>query len=52
MPAYVVLHDRTLAELTARKPADRPGLLSVPGMGPAKVDKYGDELLHVLAAPG
>ena len=51
VPAYVVLHDRTLAALSASRPADRSGLLAVPGMGPAKVEKYGDELLQVLAQP-
>ncbi|MBO0704411.1 MAG: HRDC domain-containing protein [Candidatus Dormibacteraeota bacterium] len=51
VPAYVVLHDRTLAALSAGRPADRTGLLAVPGMGPAKVEKYGDELLQVLTAP-
>ena len=51
VPAYVVLHDRTLAALSAGRPADRTGLLAVPGMGLAKVEKYGDELLQVLTAP-
>ena len=49
VPAYVIMHDRTLHELAARRPADRYELLSVPGIGQAKADRYGDALLKVLA---
>lgn len=50
VPAYVVFHDRTLAELANRRPRTRAGLGAVPGVGPAKMDRYGGELLEVLAA--
>ena len=48
VPAFVVFGDRTLAELAARHPLDREGLLQVPGIGPAKLERYGDALLGVL----
>jgi DNA helicase II / ATP-dependent DNA helicase PcrA len=50
VPAFVICSDRTLAELaTARMvPAGRADLLRVHGLGPAKVDRYGAELLRVL----
>jgi ATP-dependent DNA helicase RecQ len=51
VPAYVVLHDRALAELAARRPRDPDTLLAVPGIGPTKLERYGQELLQVLAAP-
>ena len=49
VPPYVVLHDATLAELAARKPRSQSELASVKGLGPAKVERYGDELLALLA---
>ena len=49
VPAYVVLHDATLAELAARKPRSQSELAAVKGLGPAKVERYGDELLALLA---
>ena len=49
VPAYVILHDRTLRELAARKPASLADLLDVPGIGQAKVERYGETLLRLLA---
>ena len=48
-PAYVFLHDRTLEELARTVPASMAALATVPGIGPAKLEAYGDELLAVLA---
>jgi superfamily II DNA helicase RecQ len=50
VPAYVVFNDRTLAALTERRPRSRGELLAVEGIGPSKLDRYGDELLALLAA--
>ena len=49
VPAYVVLHDATLQELAARKPGSEAELAGVKGLGPAKLARYGVELLDVLA---
>jgi len=49
VPAYVVLHDATLHELAARRPDSEAALAGVKGLGPAKLERYGDELLAVLA---
>ena len=49
MPAYVVLHDATLQELAARRPGSEAELAGVKGLGPAKLARYGVELLDVLA---
>jgi ATP-dependent DNA helicase RecQ len=49
VPAYVVLHDATLTELAARRPGSAAELAAVKGLGPTKIDRYGDELLDVLA---
>jgi DNA helicase-2/ATP-dependent DNA helicase PcrA len=48
VPAYVVFNDRTLAALSERQPQSRGELLAVEGIGPSKLDKYGDELLALL----
>jgi ATP-dependent DNA helicase RecQ len=47
--AFMVFHDKTLSELAARKPADRSQLEAVPGIGPSKLDRYGEALLQLLA---
>jgi DNA helicase-2/ATP-dependent DNA helicase PcrA len=49
VPAYVVFNDRTLAELVARAPRTLAELAAVPGIGPAKLERYGPELLARLA---
>jgi superfamily II DNA helicase RecQ len=52
VPAYVVFNDRTLEAIAALRPTTETGLLEVPGIGPAKLDAYGDQLLDLLAAGG
>jgi ATP-dependent DNA helicase RecQ len=49
-PAYLVFHNSTLAEIAARRPRDLWELGSVPGVGPAKLARYGSEVLAVLAS--
>jgi DNA helicase-2/ATP-dependent DNA helicase PcrA len=50
LPAYVVFHNSTLAEIAGRKPRDLSELGAVPGVGPTKLQRYGDEVLAVLEA--
>ena len=52
VPAYVVFHDRTLAEIASRLPAGAGELALVPGVGPAKLERYGDEVLAVVSRAG
>ena len=49
MPAYVIAHDATLAAIADARPTTLAGLRRVKGMGPAKLEKYGDGILEVLA---
>ena len=49
VPAYVILHDRTLRELAALRPNSPEALLEVPGIGVAKAQRYGEALLELLA---
>jgi ATP-dependent DNA helicase RecQ len=50
VPAYVVLHDATLDELAAARPRTEGELASIKGLGPVKVDRYGGDLLALIAA--
>jgi ATP-dependent DNA helicase RecQ len=44
----VVFHDRTLAEIAHRRPESAGALANIPGVGPAKLERYGDAVLAVL----
>ena len=50
VPAYVVLHDATLRELAALRPRTRGELADIKGLGPVKLERYGDDLLAVLSS--
>ena len=50
VPAYVVLHDATLRALAAARPASTRELAGVKGFGAAKIERYGDDVLAVIAA--
>ncbi len=50
VPAYVVLHDATLRELAAAKPTSEADLAGVKGFGPAKLERYADDVLAVISA--
>ncbi len=47
VPAYIVLTDASIDELAARRPRSEQELLNVRGIGPAKLEAYGDELLDL-----
>ena len=49
-PAYVIFHNSTLAEIVRRTPRTREELAAVPGVGPAKLERYGDAVLAALAS--
>ena len=49
VPAQVIFHDATLAAVAEAKPTDRAALMALPGLGPLKVERYGDELLALVA---
>jgi DNA helicase-2/ATP-dependent DNA helicase PcrA len=50
LPAYVVFHNSTLAEIAGRRPRDLSELSTIQGVGPTKLERYGDEVLAVLSA--
>lgn len=47
-PAYCVFADRTLIELARAHPTTEREMLAVSGVGPAKLEKFGEAFLRVL----
>jgi ATP-dependent DNA helicase RecQ len=50
VPPYVIFHDSTIREMAELKPASRSALSRISGVGAAKLDKYGDAFVEVIAA--
>ena len=48
VPAYVVLANKHIAGIAAAMPVDAAELRACDGIGPAKLERYGDEILAVL----
>ncbi|MBT8217495.1 MAG: ATP-dependent DNA helicase [Acidimicrobiia bacterium] len=51
VPAYVIFNDATLAEMATRRPTTEAELLDVSGVGPTKLERYGEAFLGLLATP-
>lgn len=51
VPAYCVFTDTTLTALAEMAPDDTAALVAVPGIGPAKLEKYGAELVGLCRSP-
>jgi DNA helicase-2/ATP-dependent DNA helicase PcrA len=49
VPAYVVFTDATLIAIAEQRPADAAGLVAISGIGAAKLDRYGSEVLALVA---
>jgi ribonuclease D len=49
VPPYVIFHDKTLIEPAAARPASRAEMANVPGVGEAKLDRYGPAFLTLIA---
>jgi len=50
VPAYVILHDRHLTTIAERHPTSLEALARCPGIGPARLEAYGEELVELLRA--
>ncbi|MGD0802392.1 MAG: ATP-dependent DNA helicase RecQ [Terracidiphilus sp.] len=50
VPAYVVLHDRTLTAIAHTRPANPKQLQEISGMGPAKTERFGEAILGLCGA--
>jgi DNA helicase-2/ATP-dependent DNA helicase PcrA len=49
VPAFVVFSDATLMAIAERLPADDAGLLAIPGIGRSKLDRFGADVLAIVA---
>ena len=50
VPPYVIFHDATLRQMAEHRPQTEAELLSISGVGEAKLERYGSEFLEVIAA--
>jgi ATP-dependent DNA helicase RecQ len=49
VPAYIVFSDAVLRQMATHVPTSRSGLLALSGVGPVKLERYGERFLRVLA---
>ena len=49
LPAYVIFHDATLAEIARRRPQSLADLQGISGIGAKKLEAYGADVLRVVA---
>jgi superfamily II DNA helicase RecQ len=48
VPAYVVFPDKVLTAVARTRPQSPESLLALPGIGPAKLERYGGAILEVV----
>jgi ATP-dependent DNA helicase RecQ len=48
LPPYVVFHDATLREMAARRPLTLNQFAQLPGVGRAKLERYGDQFIAAM----
>jgi len=48
VPAYIVFSDATLIKMAERRPRSTDELRGIPGVGPKKLEEYGEAFLEVL----
>jgi DNA helicase II / ATP-dependent DNA helicase PcrA len=48
VPAFVVLHDRTVSAIAAERPTTLRELAQIDGIGPTKLELYGEDILAVV----
>ncbi len=49
-PAYVILHDATLAAIATLKPRTLQALATIDGIGEARLERYGADILAIVRA--
>jgi DNA helicase II / ATP-dependent DNA helicase PcrA len=52
VPPYVVFTDATLTAIAEHRPADAAALVGIPGIGARKLDRYGPDVLALIATDG
>jgi DNA helicase-2/ATP-dependent DNA helicase PcrA len=49
---FIVFHDTTIEAIAERRPTTIAELRRVPGVGPTKLDRYGEEIIGVVSREG
>ena len=52
LPAFVIFHDATLAQMARDRPGDLDALAGISGVGAKKLQAYGAQIVRVLQAAG
>ncbi len=55
VPPYIIFSDKTLKDMSVKRPENREQMLEVHGIGEVKYERYGEQfltLLYTLEAPG
>jgi hypothetical protein len=52
VPPYIIFHDSHLRAMAVAAPSTLVALSRIPGVGPTKLERYGDEVLETLDALG
>lgn len=52
VPPYVIFHDSTLLQMLRQRPVDEAALLAITGVGQAKLARYGEAFLAIIAEYG
>jgi superfamily I DNA/RNA helicase len=48
LPAYIIMHDRTLFDIAVKMPMSVGDLEQVFGLGPTKIKRYGEDILQIV----
>ena len=51
VPAYIVFSDKTLRAMAEERPTTPDGLLGISGVGPLKLERYGEAFLEAVNVP-
>ena len=49
---FIIFHDATIEAIAARQPRSIAELRRIPGVGPTKLDRYGEEIIGVVVQEG
>jgi superfamily II DNA helicase RecQ len=50
VPPYCVAHNRMLSLIAEKKPGNTEELMDMKGFGPARIEKYGEEIISIVAS--
>jgi DNA helicase-2/ATP-dependent DNA helicase PcrA len=49
---FIIAHDSLLEAIVERRPITQSDLRRIPGLGPTRIERYGDEILRAIKAAG